>query len=70
MSSKLADKQELKACPFCGSKVNVVGGIGGIQMFTCVNFRDCGAVMSFNNPIADHFPDKAKIYYNRRSTAE
>ncbi|MBQ1790017.1 MAG: Lar family restriction alleviation protein, partial [Oscillospiraceae bacterium] len=40
---------ELKACPFCGSKVTLMNLRLPIKMFYCNNYRECGAVVSFNN---------------------
>ena len=40
---------ELKACPFCGSKVTLMNLTLPIKMFYCNNYRECGAVVSFNN---------------------
>ena len=57
----------IKACPFCGSKVDFMTLMTGLKMFYCKNYRDCGAVVSFDNPAANHF-DKAKVKcWNRRT---
>lgn len=57
----------IKSCPFCGSKVDFMTLMTGLKMFYCKNYKDCGAIVSFDNPAANHF-DKAKIEcWNRRS---
>lgn len=48
--SKVKLKPTLKACPFCGKRVNSVKGYGGIQFFECTNKR-CGAMISFRKYI-------------------
>lgn len=52
--------EELKRCPFCGAEVTFMNLITPIKMFYCQNYRDCGAVVSFDNPYANRW-DKAKI---------
>lgn len=57
----------IKSCPFCGSKVDFMTLMTGLKMFYCKNYRDCGAIVSFDNPAANRF-DQAKIEcFNRRS---
>ena len=60
---------ELKPCPFCGSKVELMNLATPIRMFYCTNFKGCGAVVSFNNDICDREAgDKHKIRaWNRRA---
>ena len=56
--------EELRKCPFCGSEV---GFMTLMKMFYCKNYKDCGAIVSFDNPAANNF-DKAKIEcWNRRT---
>ena len=38
--------EQLKPCPFCGNKCDVVTGLGGITFFHCIN-DNCSAVISF-----------------------
>lgn len=61
---------ELKHCPFCGSKVDFMTIMTGLKMFYCKNYRECGAIVSFDNPAANSF-DQAKIdCWNRRVADE
>lgn len=39
-------QNNLKPCPFCGGKVSVEKGFGGITFFEC---RKCGATVSFKD---------------------
>ncbi len=59
---------ELKHCPFCGGRVELMNLITPISMFYCLNYAECGAVVSFNNPVCDRETgDKNKIKaWNRR----
>ena len=58
---------ELKPCPFCGSPVDFMTLMTGLKMFYCKNYKECGAIISFDNPAANHF-DKAKVKcWNRRT---
>ncbi len=34
---------EIKNCPFCGSKVELMNLATPIRMFYCTNYRECGA---------------------------
>ncbi len=60
------EKYELKPCPFCGGKVSEAIGVMGLRFFTCGNYKECGAIMSFDQKAANENPWKAKIMYNRR----
>lgn len=59
---------ELKPCPFCGGKVELMNLYTPIPMFYCTNFRECGAIVSFDNDICNReLGDKHKIRrFNRR----
>lgn len=43
----------LKPCPFCGGRVELMNLVTPIKMFYCLNYDECGAVVSFNNPRCD-----------------
>ena len=60
---------ELKSCPFCGGRVELMNLITPISMFYCLNYTECGAVVSFNNPVCDREKgDDAKVKaWNRRA---
>ena len=61
--------KELKACPFCGSKlVNHTRGIIGapIVYMKCGN-PECGAIVSFDNDVCHLLPEKAIVMWNRRA---
>jgi len=58
--------KELKRCPFCGGKVAEAEGIGGLLFFSCMNFKDCGAIISFDQALANKHPDIARKMFNRR----
>lgn len=62
---------ETKNCPFCGKEVKVTRGVynAPFLFFECVN-DNCGAVISFNNMIANLDPDKAYDNFNRRYSDE
>lgn len=45
--------REIKTCPFCGSEVTLMHLITPIDMFYCKNYKECGAVVSFNNDLCD-----------------
>lgn len=60
--------ENIKKCPFCGSAVTFMTIITGMKMFYCKNYRECGAVVSFDNPRCN-LSDRAKIEaWNRRVT--
>lgn len=62
--------EELKKCPFCGSNVVFMTITTGLKMFYCKNHKNCGAIVSFDNPRAN-LSDRAKIEsWNRRTTDE
>ena len=44
------DGQYIKTCPFCGSRVKYTTLVTGMKMFFCNNYKECGAVVSFNTP--------------------
>lgn len=60
---------ELKPCPFCGGKVELMNLFTPIKMFYCTNYGKCGAVVSFNNEFCDREAgDKHKVRcWNRRT---
>ena len=59
---------EIKPCPFCGGKVELMNLVTPIKMFCCLNYKECGAVVSFNNDICNREAGvKHKIkYWNKR----
>ena len=64
---KIKLKKELKPCPFCGCPVREAEGIGGLLFFTCTNYAECGAMISFDQETANLHPEKAIEMYNRRT---
>ena len=56
----------LKPCPFCGKPVKRVRGYAGLNFFKCINFGECGAVMSFDNDYYNSNPEEAYRAYNNR----
>lgn len=61
----MTNNQELKPCPFCGSKVRkITAPIKGTQMFMCDN---CGVDVCFYG--AEYEP-KATEAWNRRTKNE
>ena len=61
---------DIRPCPFCGGKVELINLFTPMRMFYCTNYKECGAVISFNNEICDREAgDKHKIrYFNRRAS--
>lgn len=59
--------KHLRRCPFCGSKVGEAEGIGGLLFFACMNYSDCGAIISFDQQVANEHPEKARELFNRRA---
>lgn len=59
---------ELKPCPFCGGRVTLMNLVTPIKMFYCTNYKDCGAVVSFDNDVCNlEAGDRHKIRaWNRR----
>ena len=59
--------EDIKPCPFCGSKVKITKGVynAPFWFFKCTN-RRCGAVISFDNDRANICPDVAIYNYNER----
>lgn len=49
---------QLKSCPFCGAKCDVVTGLGFFTFFHCVN-DECMAIISFK------FAEEIKTAINR-----
>lgn len=63
--------QEIKNCPFCGHKAYITNGVmGKLTMFVCGDYRNCGATVSFDNPLANHKPEMTHIFWNNRSNKE
>lgn len=60
---------EIAPCPFCGGKMELMSLMTPIKMFYCLNYWECGAAVSFNNPKCDgERDDKHKIAcFNRRT---
>lgn len=60
---------EIKNCPFCGEKVELMNLFTPIRMFYCTNYRECGAVVSFDNHLCNREAgDRHKIKcWNRRA---
>lgn len=58
---------KLKPCPFCGSKVRIAEGIRGLLFFACTNYKNCGAMISFDNDMCNRFPKTAVMKYNKRA---
>jgi len=56
----------LKNCPFCGAKVHEAEGIAGLLFFACTNYKDCGAMVSFNNELCNKRPQLARDRFNTR----
>lgn len=62
------NEPKLKKCPFCGGPVEFMSLRVPINMFYCKNYKECGAIVSFDNPYANRF-DAAKIEaWNRRAS--
>lgn len=61
---------EIKKCPFCGSRVDFISLFTGMKMFYCSNYKECGAVVSFNNEKCDNEEgnDNKIMCWNRRVT--
>lgn len=59
---------QLKRCPFCGSEVVYMTLFTGMKMFYCKNYKECGAVVSFDNPVCNiKGNDRARVdAWNRR----
>ncbi len=57
--------KELKPCPFCKSKIEMVIGFQGIIFFKCQNREDCGAIVSFDN--RNFYKQKPIEVWNRRA---
>lgn len=45
--------REIKTCPFCGSEVALMRLDTPIDMFYCTNYKECGAVVSFDNDLCN-----------------
>lgn len=59
--------EQLKRCPFCGSKVTAMSALPlPFMMFKCDNWHGCGATISFDNDEANRDKSKAIKYFNRR----
>lgn len=60
---------DLKPCPICGGTVTETNGVMGAPFlfFKCRNTK-CGAVVSFDNIVANIAPLKARHNWNRRET--
>ena len=64
---KIKKDPNLKPCPFCGGKVKQAEGIGGLLFFSCMNYGECGAIISFDNIKCNRFPKTAVMKYNKRA---
>lgn len=64
--------EKLKACPFCGGKVELMNLTLPIKMFYCLNYKECGAVVSFDNDTCNREAgDEYKIRaWNRRANGK
>ena len=60
----------LKPCPFCGGKVREAVGINGLKFFCCTDYKNCGAVISFDQKLANHKPEMSRMFYNHRAKQE
>ena len=58
---------KLKPCPFCGGTVKITQGLTGAPFlfFKCKN-KDCGALISFDNDVANATPILAIENYRKR----
>ena len=55
--------QEIKNCPFCGHKAYITNGVmGKLTMFVCGDYKNCGATVSFDNPLANHKAEMTHIF--------
>lgn len=70
MSGKLIKSMPgIKNCPFCGGKVELMSLMTSMKMFYCTDYKNCGAVVSFDNPSCNYGGDRKKIEaWNRRVT--
>ena len=60
-------KREIKNCPPFGGKAYITNGLmGNITMFVCGNYRNCGATVSFDNPLANNKPELTTMFWNNR----
>jgi len=59
-------EEELKRCPFCGAEVTYMSLATPMKMFYCQNYRNCGAIVSFDNPYANRFEKARLAAWNRR----
>lgn len=71
MKIKANKNEELKPCPFCGAKVSYMNIVTPIKMFYCTNYKECGAVVSFDNAACNTPADAPKIRaWNRRTSCQ
>lgn len=59
--------KKLKNCPFCGSEAKETEGIGGINMICCMNYKGCGAMVTFDNKLCNENPEATKTFFNKRA---
>lgn len=53
--------------PFCGARADEIETIVGASMIACSNYKDCGALVSFNNADCDERGASPVEYFNRRA---
>lgn len=60
-------KIKTSPCPFCGGQIKITHGhiCAPFWFFKC---KKCGAVVSFDNDECNINPEKAKQYFERRTT--
>ena len=58
---------KIKNCPFCGGPVDFMSLRSPIKMFYCKDYKNCGAIVSFDNPYANKFDTAKVVAWNRRT---
>ena len=59
--------KEVKNCPFCGQKATMTVGITGLKAIVCTDYRNCGAYVTFDNPLANRNSEATILFWNRRA---